>query len=75
MKRMFVLAASALSLGVVACNEGPAERSGQSLDKAGQSVRDAVDPPSGPGERVGRSIDRTVNPGPGERAGRSVDGR
>lgn len=51
-----------LLLGIAACQrEGPAERAGRSLDRAGQSVRDAVDPPRGPVERLGRSVDRTVN--------------
>jgi hypothetical protein len=51
-----------LLLGLAACQqEGPAERAGRSLDKAGQSVRDTVDPPRGPVERLGRSVDRAVN--------------
>ena len=51
-----------LLLGLAACQkEGPAERTGRSLDKAGQSVRDTVDPPRGPVERLGRSVDRAVN--------------
>ena len=46
-----------------ACNtrEGPAERAGRNLDRAGERVRDTVDPPRGPAERLGRSVDRTVN--------------
>ena len=51
-----------LLLGLAACQQqGPAERAGRSLDKAGQSVRDPVDPPRGPVERLGRSVDRAVN--------------
>ena len=51
-----------LLLGVAACQqEGPAERAGRSLDRAGQSVRDTVDPPRGPVERLCRSVDRAVN--------------
>jgi hypothetical protein len=51
-----------LLLGLAACQqEGPAERAGRSLDRAGQSVRDTVDPPRGPVERLGRSVDRAVN--------------
>jgi hypothetical protein len=51
-----------LLLGLAACHqEGPAERAGRSLDKAGQSVRDTIDPPRGPVERLGRSVDRVVN--------------
>ncbi|WP_421990840.1 hypothetical protein [Roseococcus sp.] len=54
----------ALGLGLAACDErpaGPAEQAGRQLDRAGQSVRDAVDPPRGPVERAGRAIDRAVN--------------
>lgn len=50
-------------VATAACNtrEGPAERAGRSLDRAGERVRDTVDPPRGPAERLGRSVDRTVN--------------
>ncbi|MDB5372973.1 MAG: hypothetical protein JWP04_1615 [Belnapia sp.] len=49
-------------LGLAACErEGPAERTGRGLDRAGQNLRDAVDPPKGPVERLGRSVDRAVN--------------
>lgn len=46
-----------------ACNtrEGPGERAGRSLDRAGERVRDTVDPPRGPAERAGRSVDRALN--------------
>lgn len=50
-----------LLLGLAACQEGPGERAGRSLDRAGQSLRDTVDPPRGPVERLGRSVDRAVN--------------
>ncbi len=47
--------------GLVACHqEGPAERAGKSVDKAGQSVSDALDPPQGPGQSAGRKIDRAL---------------
>jgi predicted small secreted protein len=55
-----VLSALVILLPLAACNEGPGERAGRSLDNAGQSVRDAVDPPRGPVERMGRSIDRAI---------------
>ncbi|MDB5368599.1 MAG: hypothetical protein JWP20_157 [Roseomonas sp.] len=55
-----LLAALAVLLPLAACNEGPAERAGRSLDNAGSAIRDAVDPPSGPIERAGRSIDRAT---------------
>jgi predicted small secreted protein len=54
-------AALLLSLPIVACNEGPAERAGQRVDRAAERVQDAVDPPRGPVERAGRAIDRAVN--------------
>ncbi len=54
-------AALLLSLPIVACNDGPAERTGERIDRAGERVRDAVDPPRGPVERAGRAIDRAVN--------------
>lgn len=47
---------------LAACDRGgPGERAGRSLDRAGERVRDTVDPPRGPAERLGRSVDRTVN--------------
>ncbi|MEI6158904.1 MAG: hypothetical protein WCP77_03630 [Roseococcus sp.] len=51
-----------LALGLAACDPpaGPAQRAGQSLDRAADSVRDAVDPPSGPAERAGRAVDRAT---------------
>jgi hypothetical protein len=62
MRLMFRLLLPALLLTLGACQQaGPAERAGRSLDRAGQSVRDTVDPPRGPGERLGRSVDRAVN--------------
>lgn len=60
------LIAPVLALGVavlfVGCEQkGPAQKAGENLDKAGQNVKDAVDPPS-TGEKVGREIDkRTPN--------------
>ncbi|GLR83070.1 hypothetical protein HUE56_05360 (plasmid) [Azospirillum oryzae] len=48
-------------VAVAACHkDGPAERAGESIDNAGQRVKDAIDPP-GPAEKAGRAIDRTVN--------------
>jgi hypothetical protein len=63
MMRLTLLALlPAVLIGLAACErEGPAERTGRSLDRAGQSVRDTVDPPRGPVERLGRSVDRAVN--------------
>jgi len=50
-----------LLAGLAGCEEkGPAQRAGQDLDRAGQRLRDAVDPPAGPGERLGRAVDRAT---------------
>lgn len=52
----------ALAVPLVACKqEGPAERAGRSLDRAGETIRDTVDPPKGPLERAGRNIDRALD--------------
>lgn len=61
--RLLLLPALMVSgLGLAACErEGPAERAGRGVDRAGQNLRDAVDPPKGPVERMGRSVDRAVN--------------
>jgi hypothetical protein len=62
MTPIFRLLVPALLLGLAACQqEGPAERAGRSVDRAGQNVRDTLDPPRGPVERMGRSVDRAVN--------------
>ncbi|MXP62963.1 hypothetical protein E0493_06305 [Roseomonas sp. M0104] len=63
MRKFFVaiLPVMALLGPLAACSQGPAERTGEKIDRAGQNLRDAVDPPSGPGERMGRSIDRALN--------------
>jgi hypothetical protein len=58
---MRALMVPGLLLGLAACDDGPAERTGERLDRAGERLRDTVDPPSGPAERVGRSLDRAVN--------------
>jgi hypothetical protein len=39
---------------------GPAERAGAKIDRAGEKLRDTVDPPQGPAEKVGRSLDRAT---------------
>jgi hypothetical protein len=49
-----------LSLGLSACHqEGPAERTGKSLDNAGQKISDTLNPP-GPAQSVGRKIDNAL---------------
>ena len=62
MRALTLVLPALMMFGLAACQqEGPAARAGRNLDKAGQSVRDAVDPPKGPAERLGRSVDRAVN--------------
>jgi hypothetical protein len=46
---------------LAACHQqGPAERAGSSLDRAGQKVQDTLDPPKGPAESAGRKVDRAL---------------
>lgn len=52
---LFPIAAS-----VVSCKEkGPAEKAGESLDKAADKVKDAVDP-KGPVEKAGEKVDEAL---------------
>ena len=62
MRKPLLLAMAGLMLGTLAAchDEGPAERAGKSLDKAGQNVADAVNPPHGPAQAAGRKIDRAL---------------
>jgi hypothetical protein len=66
---------------LVGCSEpGPAEKAGQSVDKAVENVRDKLDP-AGPAERTGEKVDDAVdnmksafdNDGPAENAGEKID--
>lgn len=47
---------AAFALSLAGCEKGPAEKAGQKIDKAGENVRDAVNP-RGPAEKVGEKID------------------
>jgi hypothetical protein len=59
--RISLIAAASLMLGLSACHqEGPAEKAGKSLDHAGQSVSDALNPPQGPAQATGRKVDRAL---------------
>ncbi len=63
MIRPILLAPLALTalLGIAACDrEGPAERAGSKIDKAGDKIEDTVNPPKGPAQSTGRSIDRAL---------------
>jgi hypothetical protein len=60
-KSIFIVVCSLMLVGVTACQpEGPAEKAGKSLDNAGQSVSDALNPPQGPAQSVGRKVDRAL---------------
>ena len=49
-----------LALVVTGCEKkGPAEQTGEKIDNAGQSIKDAIDPP-GPAEKAGRAVDKAV---------------
>lgn len=54
-----------LSLATAAMNtgcrkKGPAENAGESLDKAGENIKDAVTP-DGPAEKAGKKVDKAVD--------------
>jgi hypothetical protein len=52
----------AIALGAGCESEkGPAEKVGESVDKAAQKVKDTISPP-GPAEKAGRAVDKTLNP-------------
>ncbi|MEO7100772.1 MAG: hypothetical protein ABI162_15525 [Luteolibacter sp.] len=60
----FILVMSLCLMPVVAsmvsCKEkGPAEKAGESIDRAAEKVKDAVDP-KGPAEKTGEKIDRAM---------------
>lgn len=49
------------ALGITGCaQKGPAERTGEKVDRAVQDFKDTVDPP-GPAEKAGRAVDRAVD--------------
>ena len=62
MRMSFLVAVCGLLLaGLTACHqEGPAERTGSSLDHAGQKVQDTLNPPQGPAQSAGRKMDRAL---------------
>jgi hypothetical protein len=49
-----------LCASIVSCREkGPAEKTGESIDKAVEDVKDAVDP-KGPVEKAGEKVDKAL---------------
>jgi hypothetical protein len=61
--QVFPLALGGL-LPLIGCQEGPAERAGERVDKAVREVRDTVNPPRGPVEAAGRKIDDATRRSP-----------
>jgi len=58
---LLISACSLMMAGLAACHqEGPAEKAGHSLDRAGQKVQDTLDPPQGPAQATGRKVDRAL---------------
>ena len=49
-----------VSAMLVGCEEkGPAQRAGENIDKAGQNLKDSVDP-RGPAEKAGDKVDKAL---------------
>ena len=61
MKKLGLAAATLLVSGMlIGCEDkGPAQKAGENLDKAGQNLKDSVDP-RGPGAKLGDKIDKAV---------------
>jgi hypothetical protein len=58
---MLIAACALLLAGLTACQqEGPAEKAGSSIDRAGQKVQDTLNPPQGPAQSAGRKLDRAL---------------
>lgn len=64
MLRKFIIGAAIvlpIMGALAACDDkGPAEKAGEKIDNAAQSMKDTIDPP-GPAEKAGRSIDDTFD--------------
>lgn len=57
---MTVAAATTITMNTGCGKKGPAEKVGESMDKAGENVKDAVTP-DGPAENTGEKVDRAVD--------------
>jgi hypothetical protein len=55
---MLVLPALPL-VGCKSHEDGPLEKAGEKLDKAGEKIKDAVDP-KGPAEKAGEKVDKAL---------------
>jgi hypothetical protein len=61
MRFTLLIVPALMMVALSACQqEGPAEKAGKSLDSAGQSVSDALNPPQGPAQSAGRKVDRAL---------------
>lgn len=64
MKKFGVFSALILSLSLAfttGCRkEGTAEKAGESMDEAGENIKDAVTP-DGPGEKAGKKVDDALD--------------
>jgi hypothetical protein len=60
----FLLAAvlcSGIAWSIAGCEQkGPAQRTGEQIDRSVEKMKDAVNPP-GPAEKAGRAVDRAVD--------------
>jgi predicted small lipoprotein YifL len=61
MKKLFLLTVCSLSIiALAACKKkGPAEKTGEKVDEAIESVKDAVNP-KGPAEKAGEKVDEVL---------------
>lgn len=55
-KKWGIIAALGLGIALAACEKGPAEKAGEKIDKAVDSLS-----PKGPVEKAGKRIDRAVD--------------
>jgi hypothetical protein len=56
-----ILLSGALAFTATGCRKkGPAENVGESLDKAGENIKDAVTP-DGPAEKAGKKVDKAAD--------------
>ncbi|MEO6810571.1 MAG: hypothetical protein ABI353_15760 [Isosphaeraceae bacterium] len=54
------LIAGTIPLGIGCEARGPAERTGEKIDRGIQNVKDTIDPP-GPIEKAGRAVDKVFD--------------
>lgn len=57
---VLISTAAAMTVNVGCSKKGPAEKAGESMDKAGENIKDAVTP-DGPVEKAGKKVDKAVD--------------